>query len=430
MNPKPINKVHLFRTADFNKEEYDYLYSFLEDVAIKYEEAHFFIKHEEAITVPKDTVKSYITDMFYAKKIMQDVIVSPQFSGISEDVYQEYIQKFTGSKHDIASWETMFDIAKSCRNKNKNINSEDHVIILTNTDNERNWFSANDDTNKNGFVHTDQWDYFLPGYNKIYPIAYEIIGLIIHAHMGCSYTELEKRFVHHKSIGCVSDFCRSKTEVNIKIRTGDICDNCLKALKRNVEFDNIYLLLMYLNEIREKTLWTIRYLKINDKISNINLIFQKNNIEFEFVDYNKKMNMGKGEKGGPLHKAIYAYLLLHEEGLPLYAENLSDEQLEELITLYRKVARGKRKEIKEEAASTIFNQFVRQMIDNTKDKEKYGDPLIWGVVGTLNTIIKELVKGDLPLKQYEINSTKNENGISVYKVALNKNRVCKIGSID
>jgi hypothetical protein len=70
------------------------------------------------------------------------------------------------------------------------------------------------------------------------------------------------------------------------------------------------------------------------------------------------------------------------------------------------------------------------MIDNTKDKEKYGDPLIWGVVGTLNTIIKELVKGDLPLKQYEINSTKNENGISVYKVALNKNRVCKIGSID
>ncbi len=415
MNPKSINKVHLFRTKDFKKEDYNFLFSFFEDVATKNEGEHFFVKYEEAITVPKDTVKSYITDMFNAKKIMQDVRVSPQFSGISDDVYQEYIQKITGSKHDIASWETMFDLAKSCRKKNKNINTEDHVIILTNTDNERNWFSANDDTNKNGFVHTDQWDYYLPGYNKIYPIAYEVIGLIIHAHMGCSYTELEKRFVHHKSIGCVSDFCGSKTEVNIKIRTGDICDNCLKALKKYVNFDNVHLLLMYLNEIREKTLWTIRYRKINDTISNINIIQSPNNIEIEFIDYNnKKLDF---QKGGNIRKAIYTYLLIYDDGLPTYADNLTDEQLERLTIIYQRVAKGNSK-IKKEAEARMFNQFVRP--GGNLNSGANNDPLIFSVVAKLNSIIERTVKGEVPLKQYKINLTTNNDGGNIYKVALSE----------
>ena len=78
---------------------------------------------------------------------------------------------------------------------------------------------SNNKNIKNGFIHTDLWDFFLPGYNKIYPIAYEIIELIVHANMGCSYSEIEKLAHSKPAIGCITDMCNYKSEINIKIRS-------------------------------------------------------------------------------------------------------------------------------------------------------------------------------------------------------------------
>ena len=62
----------------------------------------------------------------------------------------------------------------------------------------------------------------------------------------------------------------------------------------------------------------------------------------------------------------------------------------------------------------------------TREDPKYQDPPIWGVIAGINKLIREFVKGEIPLKQYEINKTINENGISVYRVGLDRDRITEI----
>ena len=64
----------------------------------------------------------------------------------------------------------------------------------------------------------------------------------------------------------------NKTEINIKIRTGDICENCIEKIKSHIDFDDVYFILKFLDEIRNETLRTIRYYNINKNVSRIHLI--------------------------------------------------------------------------------------------------------------------------------------------------------------
>ena len=419
MSTNKLNKVHLFRANDFDKKVYDKLCSFFDDVAKNYNEKKIIFKYEEEVQIPNNKIEEFYIDIIDAKKQISLITNSPEFRYNSNIDIESSLHHLISKKQKVVSWETLFNLCNSIRKNNKKIKKQDQVIILTNTANYKNYFSANDDFDKNGFVHTDLWDIFLPGYDIYLPIAYEVIGLIVHSNMGCTYTEIEEKIAHDESIGCISDMCCEKTKINIKIRTGDICSSCIKILNNYIDFNSIYLLLMYLNDIRKETLWTTKYLNINEKISAINLIIRQNNIEINFIDYNKEMNNLK-----PLQKAIYAYLLLNEEGLPENLNDLTEEQEENLTNLYQKVARGKRKE-EGGAADTIIKQFTRNMI-GTREDPKYQDPPIWGVIAGINKLIREFVKGEIPLKQYEINKTINENGISVYRVGLDRDRITEI----
>jgi len=49
----------------------------------------------------------------------------------------------------------------------------------------------------------------------------------------------EYAFVHETPIGCISDMCMYKTDLNLKILTAYICPNCLDLMKNNLDEESI-----------------------------------------------------------------------------------------------------------------------------------------------------------------------------------------------
>ena len=348
---------------------------------------------------------------------------------------ENLLQSARQKKQQSTSWNVLFGLAESFRKKHKEIANDELVIVLTNTTNSEDYFSALDDkTGKNGFVHTDLWDLFLPNYDKKYPITYEIIGLIVASKMGCSYTELAQNYSHKDPpIGCISDFCYNKTEINIKIRTGDICENCIEKIKSHIDFDDVYFILKFLDEIRNETLRTIRYYNINKNVSRIHLIKNsKNKTEIKFIDYDKKLVLK------PLHKAIYLYLLQNKDGLATNIEGIDDGQLQTLADIYQKEARGKLNKDNNLAYQTILNQYSKSSLEDedkiknssnnlTKqkaDKYKQVELKIYSVIATINATIKDCVKGKQPTDEFKIHIIFDSKiGYNTYKVKLKTSKI-------
>jgi hypothetical protein len=428
MKQKKLEKVHLVRVNDFKKEDYDSLISFLETIYKKEKREKIFISYNEHLTIPSSELKEVKIKM----SDVEELIHSPYFSNLykkKED--KDKLRSLAKAKiQKCTSWNFLFKLCNEFRSKHKEINPEEQVIILTNTTNKEEYFSALDDkTGKNGFVHTDLWDFFLPGYDKIYPISYEIIGLIVHSKMGCTYTELAETLSHQSPlIGCISDLCDNKTEINIKIRTGDICENCLERIKKNLDFDDVFFLLKFLDEIRNETLRTLRYYNINKKVSDIKLIRHANGkTDIEFVDYKKILSLK-----GPLHQALYLYLLQNKNGIATEIDIIEDEQLEEIARIYQKEARGRNKNFNT-AYQTILKQFDKNKIE-VKSNNKFNGHgqksikkiqlKIYSVIATINTNIKDCVKGKQPTEEYKIQSLVNKKlGYTTYKVQLKSSKI-------
>ncbi|MFN6036856.1 MAG: hypothetical protein ACK452_00180, partial [Bacteroidota bacterium] len=132
------------------------------------------------------------------------------------------------------TWKEIFKKCSSYRKKNR-FGNEEFCVLLTEIGNDRNWFSAGDPSGeRNLFVHTAYWEYFI-GSDQRYPIAYHIASGILKKLLFKDYDDLEKHW-HHEPIGCMMDFCRSKKQISLKLRTGDICENCQDLIsKREVD---------------------------------------------------------------------------------------------------------------------------------------------------------------------------------------------------
>ena len=412
MAAQPLPKVHLIRTSDFAIEDYNSLLDFLNDIYKKEKKgSSIFVKNESHLSIPKKNV----TQVKLNPAEIEHLISSPYFGYLFEDEKKiEGIRKTAKDKiQKITKWDTLFQVCSDYRSVHKKeVKENDLVILLTSTGNKEGYFSALDDVNiKNGFIHTDLWDFFLPGYNKIFPIAYEIIELIVHSNMGYSYTEIIEKIAHKKtSIGCISDMCNNKTDINIKLRTGDICEICLEKLKNHVIFEDVYLLLKFLDVIRNETLRTQRYLNINKKISNIKLVTLKNKkTEIVFTEYNKKLTLN-----GPLQKAIYLYLLKNEEGIPTPNEDFGIMGLTPIIEIYKNEAKGSY------AEPEIAISLIRRQFSSTKG----GRPLIYSVISKINKTIKKCVIGTQPEEEYKIHTIiDKQTGFNTYKVIRNQSKL-------
>jgi hypothetical protein len=129
-------------------------------------------------------------------------------------------------------WEYFFGQAEEFRRLH-DLGNNEYVVVLSDHGNTKNWFSAADyGGNKNAFVHCEEWKYFLRGSDVRYPIAYQVAITVLNHHWLKNSDELKQK-VHglqpgdELPRGCMNDFCRNKEEVHLKMRTGDICEDCL-----------------------------------------------------------------------------------------------------------------------------------------------------------------------------------------------------------
>ena len=121
-----------------------------------------------------------------------------------------------------------FKTAVEFRNE-KNIQTEDFVVLLTETPNLENWFSAFDSKN-NAYIHTGQWELFTD-VTAEYPIAYSIVENLIQTLMKLDIDNLDTPYIHVQPKGCVNDFCGDKKQIIFKLQSANICKVCSNGLK-------------------------------------------------------------------------------------------------------------------------------------------------------------------------------------------------------
>ncbi len=218
-------------------------------------------------------------------------------------------------------WTTIFDKCNSYRLYN-NIPENEFVILLTEVSNTNNWFASLDEKMPfNGFIHTADWNHFIKCQDS-FPIAFEVIALVLQKHMFNDYNEARSS-VHLDPIGCVNDMCLEKKDIKLKLRTADICPDCMNKLKGKLSFAEINQSLNIMESLRVKMLFSQNF-KQNVPLSRL-VIDNENKIFLpDFGNIEIKLR--------PLEKTLYFFYLNHPEGVGLSFLRGKREEMYEIYT--------------------------------------------------------------------------------------------------
>ena len=217
----------------------------------------------------------------------------------------------------IKHWDEFFKICDQFRS-NKKIHENEYVFLLTEHQNQEDYFGWTDETLGNYFIQTSDWNhYFESEVNKHFPISYEVVAWILRSLMYDTQEELINN-AHVRARGCVMDFCDEKEDIILKMRTGDVCQFCLNRIKDrgvNTSFlgnvfntmENIRKGLMYRE--RNELLGTVSPIKINlGEKSPKFVLTELNNIKFDFDDGQTAIYLTILETGGMKTKCLIDYL--------------------------------------------------------------------------------------------------------------------------
>jgi|GEM_PF-2114587 len=117
--------------------------------------------------------------------------------------------------------------------------SNEYLVLLTDRPNRRNFFAVMDPREpRNGFVHAGEWNLFVQCDNAL-PVAFTVLNLVL-LHKTEPDPDGWPRILHQHPIGCLNDFCGDKRDVIFKLRTGDICVDCIERMRRK-GFSDLYL---------------------------------------------------------------------------------------------------------------------------------------------------------------------------------------------
>jgi hypothetical protein len=239
----------------------------------------------------------------------------------SEKVFKRFTFPFS---RKTSNWLVIFDKCNSYRLR-KSIANDEFVLLLTEMSNDKNWFASLDEKMPyNGFIHTADWNHYLKC-NDAFPIAYEVIALILQKHMFNDYNEL-RTTVHLDPIGCLNDMCLEKKDIKLKMRTADICADCMEKLKGKLSFVGITQALNILESLRVKMLFSQKF-KQNVPLSRLVIDADKRIFLPDFGNIEIKLR--------PLEKTLYLFYLNHPEGLGL---SFLRGKREEMYEIYGKIS--------------------------------------------------------------------------------------------
>ncbi len=273
-----------------------------------------------------------------------------------------------------STWTTLFDKCNNYRTYNRIPNNE-FVLLLTEVSNTNNWFASLDEKMPfNGFIHTSDWNHFIKCQDS-FPIAFEVVALILQKHMFNDYNEA-RTSVHVDPIGCVNDLCLEKKNIILKLRTADVCADCMTKLKEKLSVADIQHALLIMESLRVKMLFSQNF-KQNVPLSKL-IMDERGKIYLpDFGNIEIKLK--------PLEKTIYKFYLAHPEGVRFsdlkdYKEELSkyylsyindddgdidhvkrviDERIEKLVNITNNAAAEKVAKIKVAFVKAIGEELAK-----------------------------------------------------------------------
>jgi hypothetical protein len=176
----------------------------------------------------------------------------------------------------------------------------------------------------NGFIHTADWNHFIKCQDS-FPIAFEVIALVLQKHMFNDYNEARSS-VHIDPIGCVNDLCLEKKNIILKLRTADICPECMNKVRSKLSIAEIQHALNIMESLRVKMLFSQNF-KQNVPLSKLVIDSKQRIFLPDFGNIEIKLR--------PLEKALYRLYLDHPEGIGL---SFLCDYREELNNIYKKIS--------------------------------------------------------------------------------------------
>ena len=170
------------------------------------------------------------------------------------------------------SFESLFEICDNFRD-NKKIEKTD-VAILISPLSYSGYFSSFEHNSRNIFVCTEHWQLFSNA-EKPTLIAHQVIENILQC-----LASFEEKNAHNPSIGCINDMCSRKKDITLKLRTADICPECIQLfLQGGVTNAMLFESMKFLKELRKDFLLQNSYNKNLNPLALTCIKNKKGNLE-------------------------------------------------------------------------------------------------------------------------------------------------------
>ena len=281
-------KVHLIKTLDFPNSEYDEIAALLGNlpgpIDFIFYDAELPFKRSNL--VPKES---------------------------ETDIFDQYYSYYPG-------------ICNSFRELN-DLDREDIIFLLTSFNPEIGWFLGSDLQNsRNIFVHPDYSDPFI-GSERKYLAAYYIAVCPLLLERFETFEAIMEN-AHSTPIGCIMDHSQTIEHLRMKLRTGDICSNCMEHIQNNgINPLLVSQVLQAMYRIKQKMEYqSSRRLFMTPSRLHIN--YRKKTLSF--LDFgNLELSLA------PLEMTVYALHLNHPKGLSRVEFS---EKKEELYEIYRRLS--------------------------------------------------------------------------------------------
>jgi hypothetical protein len=165
------------------------------------------------------------------------------------------------------SFKSLFKICDDFREKNKKDRNDIAILISPLT--YKNYFSLFEPKSRNIFVCTEHWEIFSNA-EKPLLIAHQVIENILQCLSG-----FEEKNAHNPSIGCINDMCIDKSDITLKLRTADICPECIQLfLQGGLTNAMLFESMKFLEVLRKDFLLQNSY---NKNLNPLDLTCKKNN---------------------------------------------------------------------------------------------------------------------------------------------------------
>ena len=212
-------EIILLRTSDISEERLIDLIDLLKTLVPSFHFRH----HTSPLSLgPGKTINwnDGVNDFFRAKERVEFVAECSS------------IDFYTQKKLEVHTWKSLINASQEFREKHQ-IDPRVRIFLLSETGNEENWTSTTDQNLRNFYVQTSSWEHFFEDndINTTYTIAHEIISWVLKSLLFNNTNEMIK-YIHFNTKGCIMDFCSNKRDVQIKMRTADMCKLCLSLIEK------------------------------------------------------------------------------------------------------------------------------------------------------------------------------------------------------